>query len=175
MRKALPTISVTFAQSFVAKTSFGTNCEPIPTAVVPAPNHSFRLSSVGETPPVTIICASGIGPLLRALTNPAPKTSPGKIYNARVAGAEFIKIFPGDVLGAGFVKALKGGPMPDVQIMVTGGVSPTEESLKLWFGAGTTAVGIGSQLVPKDVLAAKDWVKVTNIVGNALNIIKGLK
>lgn len=98
-----------------------------------------------------------------------------EIYNARVAGAEFIKIFPGDVLGAGFVKALKGGPMPDAQIMVTGGVSPTEESLKLWFGAGTTAVGIGSQLVPKDVLAAKDWAKVTEIVGNALSIIQGLK
>jgi 2-dehydro-3-deoxyphosphogluconate aldolase/(4S)-4-hydroxy-2-oxoglutarate aldolase len=78
-------------------------------------------------------------------------------------------------LGAGFVKALKGGPMPDVQIMVTSGVSPTEESLKLWFGAGTTAVGIGSQLVPKDVLAAKDWAKVTEIVAKALRIIQEVK
>ena len=65
--------------------------------------------------------------------------------------------------------------MPDVQIMVTGGVSPTEESLKLWFGAGTTAVGIGSQLVPKDILAAKNFGKVTEIVGNALRIIQDLK
>jgi 2-dehydro-3-deoxyphosphogluconate aldolase/(4S)-4-hydroxy-2-oxoglutarate aldolase len=98
-----------------------------------------------------------------------------EIYNARVAGAEFIKIFPGDVLGAGFVKALKSGPMPDVQMMVTGGVSPTQESLKMWFDAGTTAVGIGSQLVPKAVLETKDFAKVTEIVGNALRIIQELK
>ncbi|CAH0997183.1 hypothetical protein EMA8858_03322 [Emticicia aquatica] len=97
-----------------------------------------------------------------------------EIYNARVAGAEFIKIFPGEVLGASFVKAIKA-PMPDVQIMVTGGVSPTLESLKMWFDAGTTAVGIGSQLVPKDVLASKDFSKVTEIVGNALAIIQDLK
>ena len=97
-----------------------------------------------------------------------------EIYNARVAGAEFIKIFPGEVLGPAFVKALKA-PMPDVQVMVTGGVSPTNESLKSWFGAGATAVGIGSQLVPKDVLAIKDYAQVTNIVANALKIIKEVK
>lgn len=97
-----------------------------------------------------------------------------EIYNARIAGAEFIKIFPGEVLGPGFVKALKA-PMPDVQVMVTGGVSPTQESLKTWFGAGATAVGIGSQLVPKEVLASKDFAQVTGIVANALKIIKEVK
>lgn len=97
-----------------------------------------------------------------------------EIYNARIAGAEFIKIFPGEVLGPAFVKALKG-PMADVQVMVTGGVSPTTESLKTWFGAGATAVGIGSQLVPKEVLASKDFAQVTNIVANALEIIKEVK
>ena len=97
-----------------------------------------------------------------------------EIYNARIAGAEFIKIFPGEVLGPGFVKALKA-PMPDVQVMVTGGVSPTTESLKAWFGAGATAVGIGSQLVPKEVLASKDIAQVTSIVANALQIIKEVK
>lgn len=97
-----------------------------------------------------------------------------EIYNARQAGAEFIKIFPGEVLGPAFVKALKA-PMPDVQIMVTGGVSPTAESLKTWFGAGATAVGIGSQLVPKDLLATKDYAQVTTIVANALQIIKEVK
>ena len=97
-----------------------------------------------------------------------------EIYNARIAGAEFIKIFPGEVLGPAFVKALKA-PMPDVKVMVTGGVSPTNESLKAWFGAGATAVGIGSQLVPKEVLATKDFAQVTNIVANALKIIKEVK
>lgn len=97
-----------------------------------------------------------------------------EIYNARQAGAEFIKIFPGEVLGPAFVKALKA-PMPDVQVMVTGGVSPTAESLKTWFGAGATAVGIGSQLVPKDLLVTKDYPQVTAIVANALQIIKEVR
>ncbi|GAB3507307.1 beta/alpha barrel domain-containing protein [Emticicia fontis] len=97
-----------------------------------------------------------------------------EIYNARLAGAEYIKIFPGDVLGPGFIKALKA-PMPDVQVMVTGGVSPTNDSLKAWFGAGANAVGIGSQLVPKEVLSSKNFDEVTTIVGNALEIIRALK
>lgn len=97
-----------------------------------------------------------------------------EIYNARVAGAEVVKIFPGEVLGAGFVKAIKG-PMADVKIMVTGGVSPTVESLTSWFNAGTSAVGIGSQLVPKEVLETKDFSKVKEIVGTALAIIADLK
>jgi 2-dehydro-3-deoxyphosphogluconate aldolase/(4S)-4-hydroxy-2-oxoglutarate aldolase len=97
-----------------------------------------------------------------------------EIYNARIAGAEFIKIFPGEVLGPAFVKALKA-PMPDVKVMVTGGVSPTTESLKAWFGAGANAVGIGSQLVPKEVLATKDFAQVTSIVANALQIIQEVK
>jgi 2-dehydro-3-deoxyphosphogluconate aldolase/(4S)-4-hydroxy-2-oxoglutarate aldolase len=97
-----------------------------------------------------------------------------EIYNARIAGAEFIKIFPGEVLGPAFVKALKA-PMPDVQVMVTGGVSPTTESLKTWFGVGASAVGIGSQLVPKEVLASKDFAQITGIVANALRIIQEVK
>lgn len=97
-----------------------------------------------------------------------------EIYNARQSGADFIKLFPGEILGPGFVKAIKA-PMPDVQVMVTGGVSPTSESLGSWFGAGATAVGIGSQLVPKEVLASKNFAEVTNIVGYALKLIKDLK
>jgi 2-dehydro-3-deoxyphosphogluconate aldolase/(4S)-4-hydroxy-2-oxoglutarate aldolase len=60
-------------------------------------------------------------------------------------GAHCVKLFPGNVLGSAFVKALRG-PMPDVKIMVTGGVEPTEASLKEWFSAGANVVGLGSQL-----------------------------
>lgn len=60
-------------------------------------------------------------------------------------GASCVKIFPGNVLGSAFIKALRG-PMPNIKVMVTGGVEPTEASLKEWFGAGANAVGLGSQL-----------------------------
>ena len=68
-----------------------------------------------------------------------------EIRNAVVLGAELVKIFPGNVLGSSYVKALRG-PLPKVKIMVTGGVEPTEASVKEWFSAGANAVGMGSQL-----------------------------
>lgn len=68
-----------------------------------------------------------------------------EIYQATLQGANLVKVFPGNVVGPGFIKAIKG-PMPWLKLMVTGGVEPTPESLNDWFKAGVTAVGIGSQL-----------------------------
>lgn len=68
-----------------------------------------------------------------------------EIQQATVLGAEVVKIFPGNVLGSAYIKALRG-PLPKVKIMVTGGVEPTEASLREWFSAGVNAVGLGSQL-----------------------------
>jgi len=68
-----------------------------------------------------------------------------EVYQATKMGAAIVKIFPGNVVGPGFIKSLRG-PMPKVPIMVTGGVEPTQESLKEWFEAGVNVVGMGSQL-----------------------------
>ncbi|MVM28893.1 bifunctional 4-hydroxy-2-oxoglutarate aldolase/2-dehydro-3-deoxy-phosphogluconate aldolase [Spirosoma sp. HMF4905] len=72
-----------------------------------------------------------------------------EIYQATLLGADLVKVFPGNVVGPGFIKAIKG-PMPSLKLMVTGGVEPTSESLTAWFKAGVTAVGIGSQLFSGD-------------------------
>ncbi|GAB4018556.1 beta/alpha barrel domain-containing protein [Spirosoma koreense] len=68
-----------------------------------------------------------------------------EIYQATLLGADLVKVFPGNVVGPDFIKAIKG-PMPKLKLMVTGGVEPTIDSLSAWFRAGVTAVGIGSQL-----------------------------
>lgn len=68
-----------------------------------------------------------------------------EIQQATTLGAEMVKIFPGNILGSAYIKALRG-PLPKVKIMVTGGVEPTEASLEEWFSAGVNAVGLGSQL-----------------------------
>ena len=78
---------------------------------------------------------------------------------------------PGDVLGPAFVKGLKA-PMPWSQIMVTGGVKPTKENLEGWFKAGVTCVGMGSNLFPKEAIAAKDWSAITKLCSAALEIIR---
>jgi len=93
---------------------------------------------------------------------------------AQEAGCDLCKVFPGDVLGPDFVKGLKA-PMPWSLLMVTGGVKPEEANLKSWFDAGVTSVGMGSNLFPKEVIAAKDWRKITELCKNALEIIKKIR
>ena len=93
---------------------------------------------------------------------------------AQEAGCDLCKVFPGDVLGPGFVKGLKA-PMPWSQIMVTGGVKPTRENLEAWFKAGVTCVGMGSNLCPKEVIAAGEWDKISDLCRNALDIIKSVR
>ena len=88
-------------------------------------------------------------------------------------GCDICKVFPGDVLGPAFVKGLKA-PMPWSQLMVTGGVKPTKENLEGWFKAGVTCVGMGSNLFPKEAVAAKDWETITQLCKNALDIIRAL-
>jgi 2-dehydro-3-deoxyphosphogluconate aldolase/(4S)-4-hydroxy-2-oxoglutarate aldolase len=95
-----------------------------------------------------------------------------ELYNAQQAGADIIKIFPANVLGTAFIKALKA-PMPHAKVMVTGGVEPNEENLKGWFSAGVTAVGMGSQLFPKDVLASGNFEQITEVVQKCVALVKG--
>jgi 2-dehydro-3-deoxyphosphogluconate aldolase/(4S)-4-hydroxy-2-oxoglutarate aldolase len=71
-----------------------------------------------------------------------------EISRAQELGADFVKLFPGETLSPAFVKAALA-PMPWTNILVTGGVEPTQESLKAWFDAGAVGVGMGSKLFPK--------------------------
>lgn len=93
-----------------------------------------------------------------------------EVSYAQELGADIVKVFPGDVVGAGFVKGIKA-PMPWSNIMVTGGVTPTEDNLNKWFSAGVTCVGMGSNLFPKDVIAAKEWSKITQLCKDTFVII----
>lgn len=94
-----------------------------------------------------------------------------EVGRAQRAGCEVCKVFPGDVLGPAFVKALRA-PMPWSKIMVTGGVKPEKANLEAWFKAGVTCVGMGSNLFPKEVIAAGDWDKITGLCRETLQIIR---
>lgn len=95
-----------------------------------------------------------------------------EISRAEELGAEIVKIFPGQQVGGPeFVKAVKG-PSPWTSIMPTGGVEPTEENLSAWFKAGVTCVGMGSQLITKDIIANNDYEKLKSLSANALSIVK---
>ena len=97
-----------------------------------------------------------------------------EIAKAEELGCEIVKLFPGDLYGPRFVKSIKA-PQPWTSIMPTGGVDPTEDSLKSWFEAGVTCVGIGSQLISKEIIATKDYAGLTKKVKEVLDIIAKLK
>jgi 2-dehydro-3-deoxyphosphogluconate aldolase/(4S)-4-hydroxy-2-oxoglutarate aldolase len=75
--------------------------------------------------------------------------TPSEIVEAVNAGADAAKLFPASSLGPGFVKSIRG-PLPHVKIMPTGGVTP--EAARAYLDAGAWGVGVGSELVNKDVM-----------------------
>lgn len=97
-----------------------------------------------------------------------------EINRAEELGCEIIKLFPGSTYGPGFVKAIKG-PQPWTSVMPTGGVTTEESNLKGWFDAGVTCVGMGSQLISKDILANQDYDLLKQRVSEALSLIKSLR
>ncbi len=66
-----------------------------------------------------------------------------EMLNAQKAGAQIVKLFPGSAFGPSYVKAVRG-PLPDIQIMPTGGVSLA--NVKEWIKNGVVAVGVGGEL-----------------------------
>jgi 2-dehydro-3-deoxyphosphogluconate aldolase / (4S)-4-hydroxy-2-oxoglutarate aldolase len=66
-----------------------------------------------------------------------------EVVEAMECGADVVKVFPGEILGPAFVKAVKG-PLPQAQLMPTGGVSL--ENVSEWIKAGAFAVGAGGNL-----------------------------
>jgi len=94
-----------------------------------------------------------------------------EIFNAKLVGAKLVKVFPGNVLGAGFVKSVKA-VFPQLEVMPTGGVAPTEDNLKAWFQAGVACVGMGSKLISKEILDSEDFGALTDRISKTLAIIK---
>ena len=84
--------------------------------------------------------------------------SPTEILAAWDAGADVVKVFPATALGPAYFKDLKG-PMPQVRLMPTGGVSL--ENAAEWIRAGAVAVGVGGALVDPKLVAADDFAGIT--------------
>jgi 2-dehydro-3-deoxyphosphogluconate aldolase/(4S)-4-hydroxy-2-oxoglutarate aldolase len=80
--------------------------------------------------------------------------TPTEADQAMASGADMLKMFPASTVGPGHVGALQG-PLGDVPIMPTGGVST--DNVAAYFEAGAIAVGAGSALVNYDAIERGDW------------------
>jgi len=94
-----------------------------------------------------------------------------EIHHAMEAGCEIIKVFPGEVVGTSFVKAVKA-VFPTAQLMITGGVSPTKESISSWFDAGVAAVGMGSMLFKKEWLETGNYKALEEACKNCFSYLE---
>jgi 2-dehydro-3-deoxyphosphogluconate aldolase/(4S)-4-hydroxy-2-oxoglutarate aldolase len=94
-----------------------------------------------------------------------------EIQTAEELGCEIPKIFPGELLTPSFIKAIKG-PSPWTNLLVTGGVEPTKESIKSWIKAGASVLGMGSKLISREILEKKDFQLLTQVVRQVIQYIK---
>ena len=153
------------------------------------PSVIMGVGSICDAPTAGIYIANGakfvVGPLLNAdvakvCNRRGIPYSPGcgsatEIGDAQELGVEIVKVFPGSSVGGPeFVKSVMG-PMPWTRIMPTGGVEPTEDSLRKWFGAGIVACGVGSNLITKKLLDAKDFKGIEENVRKTIALVKSIK
>jgi 2-dehydro-3-deoxyphosphogluconate aldolase/(4S)-4-hydroxy-2-oxoglutarate aldolase len=95
--------------------------------------------------------------------------TPTEVVTAWEAGADIVKVFPADVVGPAFFKALRG-PLPQVKLMPTGGVdlNTAADFLK----AGAVCLGVGGQLVDPKLVAAGDFARITQTAKQYVEIVK---
>ncbi len=84
--------------------------------------------------------------------------TPTEILAAWETGADVVKVFPATALGPGYFKDVRG-PLPQVKLMPTGGVSL--ENAGTWIKAGAVAIGVGTAMVDARAVAAGDWAAIT--------------
>lgn len=84
--------------------------------------------------------------------------TPTEALTVHRAGADFVKLFPAETLGARHIRALLA-PLPFLKILPTGGVN--RDTLADFIRAGCVGVALGSNLVSRDLLQAADWERLT--------------
>jgi len=95
--------------------------------------------------------------------------SPTEILDAWEAGADIVKVFPATAMGPGYIKDVRG-PLPQVKLMPTGGV--TLENAGEWIRAGAVAVGVGTALTDAKAIAAGDYAQLR---ANAEKIVANVR
>ncbi len=86
--------------------------------------------------------------------------TPTEIQAAFACGADFIKLFPAGEMGIGYVKAILA-PLNHVKLLAVGGID--ENNLVDFLKAGVKGAGIGSNIIRKDLVAAKDYAGITRL------------
>jgi 2-dehydro-3-deoxyphosphogluconate aldolase/(4S)-4-hydroxy-2-oxoglutarate aldolase len=98
--------------------------------------------------------------------------TPTEILTAWEAGADIVKVFPADVVGPAFFKALRG-PLPQVRLMPTGGVDLNTAAAFL--NAGACCLGVGGQLVEPRAVAERNFDRIRDLARQYVAIVKRVR
>ena len=98
--------------------------------------------------------------------------TPTEAQAAYEAGSDFIKIFPADTLGPGYIKSLLA-PLPHLKIIPTGGVNL--DTMEAFLVAGSAALGTGSALLKKEIIAGENWGELERLAKRFADKMVGLK
>ncbi len=100
--------------------------------------------------------------------------TPTEVHVAQQAGCKLVKLFPGNVLGPGYVEAI----MPlfsGIRFVVTGGVDITQESIVKWMKSGIVGVGLGSKLITPSILSGQDYIQLSENTASVVHIMNTIK
>ncbi len=95
--------------------------------------------------------------------------TPTEVVTAWEAGADIVKVFPSDITGPKYLKALHG-PLPQVKLMPTGGVN--FDTAAEFLRAGACALGIGGALVEKSAIQAGDLNRIESLAKQFVKIVR---
>ena len=98
--------------------------------------------------------------------------TPTEILSAWEAGADVVKVFPADVVGPAFFKAMRG-PLPQIRLMPTGGVDLNTAASFLQ--AGACCLGIGSQLVEPRAVAERNFDRIRELARQYVAIVRQVR
>ncbi len=115
-------------------------------------------------PEVATICAQNDIPWMPGCITPT------EIHLALNNGACVVKIFPASLVGPSYIKAVKA-VFPEVIIMPTGGIKADKIILKEWLDAGVLCVGMGSELLERELILNKNWDQLRDKIKKARQLV----
>ena len=118
-----------------------------------AAGAEFIVSPITRLELIGVAHAGGKPVMLGAYT-------PTEAQLAHEAGADFIKIFPADKLGPGYIKNLRA-PLPHLRLVPTGGVDL--QTAAAFLQAGCAALGVGSSLLSAEIVRTENWTELTRL------------
>lgn len=97
-----------------------------------------------------------------------------EVFFAQELGAELVKLYPANLLTPAFIAAVHA-VLPTIELMPSGGVEPTVESIKSWLDAGACCLGMGSQLFRKEAIALRDYAQIQETIEQVMALLTSLR